>query len=616
MNAAMRLAVWCAGGALLVPVLALSAVGASPTAPEGPVDPTAGCAPAALAPAVRITPRRVPVEGLSPRQVKVAISVAAEGRRLKVPARAQAIALMTALNASGFKDPDSSGRFLFRSSLPATDSTGSAGSRGGMGVRAFYRSLRRVEGWESLPPSLAAHRTVRGADPYRYAESWESAVNLLSILAVGAEPVGDARVASGARAPRRCVTAPDGVGHPLPAGTAYRVRPLGGPGEEAEPATQGTGGIEFLAHCGTPVLSANAGTVILTSDDRAAAGPWRIGVRNDQLKTTTWYSHVQSPQVQDGESVGAGLQLAEVGDLGSADRCLLGLTVRSGEKEQSVDAARWLRRESGRTPQTAPDQPVREYVEIPATAARLATFNVLGSHHSSPGGKNARLQPGPVRMRGALELLEASSVEIVVFNEFESPQADVVLADGDWELHRATGNSRLRRGGYSGNAVAWRGDMWEQVSVDEFTVPWQVTLHMPVVTLRSRATGRQIRVIGVHNPASTRRQGNQQAARDTARAIEREMVRRLVAAPQVPVVLMGDMNERGTVFCDFTRDGLMRAAAGGSSGGVCIPPSFGGVDWIFGAGLLTFDNHVVDRSTLGGISDHPLVTADIRIPAG
>ena len=151
---------------------------------------------------------------------------------------------------------------------------------------------------------------------------------------------------------------------------------------------------------------------------------------------------------------------------------------------------------------------------VPATQFRAATFNVLGSHLTDPGGEKASYDSGPSRMARALRLLEASGDSVVTLQEFETPAANAVLADGDWGLHRATPNNHFRNGNAGGNAIAWRRDTWSLVSTGEFTVPWQVTLHMPVVTLRHVGTGAEITVIGVHNPASTSRQGNQQRARD------------------------------------------------------------------------------------------------------
>jgi hypothetical protein len=211
--------------------------------------------------------------------------------------------------------------------------------------------------------------------------------------------------------------------------------------------------------------------------------------------------------------------------------------------------------------------------------------------------------------------LEASEASIVVVNEFESPQAQVVESDGDWALHRATPNNTMRDGNSGGNAIAWRKDTWKLATEpDEFTVAWQVTLHMPVVTLQNVQTGALVTVVGVHNPASTDKQGNQAGARTHARDIELQNIAALRAAAPVPVLLAGDMNERTEAFCGFTRPGFLKSSAGGSIGSSCSPPRHGPVDWIFGTTDVTFSSQVINNGTLGRLSDHPMLSTTVTIP--
>jgi endonuclease/exonuclease/phosphatase family metal-dependent hydrolase len=84
------------------------------------------------------------------------------------------------------------------------------------------------------------------------------------------------------------------------------------------------------------------------------------------------------------------------------------------------------------------------------------------------------------------------------------------------------------------------------------------------------------------------------------------------ADPRTPVVVAGDFNERDDVYCDFLGAGLQSSAPrpGGSR---CRAPGHS-VDWIFGTAGLTFGGEAVDRSTLGTISDHPLLTAAVSLP--
>ncbi len=253
--------------------------------------------------------------------------------------------------------------------------------------------------------------------------------------------------------------------------------------------------------------------------------------------------------------------------------------------------------------------------KIPATSFRIASYNVLGYHLTAPGGGRPGFAPGTTRVAGGLARLEGSDASIVVLNEFESPQAGVFLANGRWGLQRATLNNTFRDGNGSGNAIAWQKDTWKLVAATEFTVPWQVTLHMPVVRLENVKTKAQVIVIGVHNPASTSVQGNQSGSRSVARQIELDYITDLrEAMPGVPILLAGDMNERTEAFCGFTGTGILASSAGGSVGGACQVPRHGPVDWIFGTLELDFTGQYIDRGTLGNISDHPLLYGDVVYP--
>ncbi len=560
------------------------------------------CAAPAPMPALAV-PRRPagPREGSRP-AVAAAVDVAAAGRRQQLPARAQALAVAAAL--AGDLRPGSAER--------------------------FYRRLGRIDRWESLPPTIAVHRVVGNPDPYAYEGAWQRATTLLAELTGRPETEVTRAVASGGDAPADCVaTALSERALPLPPGSAYVVS--GGSSDE----------LLLEAPCGTPVLAATAGLVSLTTDD-PAGGPWVVTVTGD--RGATRYTHVQEPVVDEGATVLVGQRIADVGDLGAVEGCALGLRseTSAGERRETGAFVQWLvsgtRRDTDleqlaaavEAPAvTLPPRPRRprqepEDVVPPAASAeptvptsfRAGSFNVLGSHLTAPGGSRPGFAPGPQRMARGLAKIEASGASVVVLNEFETPAASVVTSDGDWQLHRATPNNRFRGGSTSGNGIAWRSDTWTAVGVGEFTVPWRVTLHMPVVTLQHRDTRARVTVIGVHNPASTAKAGNQSAARAVARRVELAQVAALRGAdPSTPVIIAGDFNERSEVYCPFLGSGLLQSsAAPGAGAGGCRTPGHT-VDWIFGTRDLTFSGETADRSTLGSISDHPLLTAGVVLPS-
>lgn len=114
-------------------------------------------------------------------QVKNAAIIAATGADLGISPRGQVIAIMTAMGESSLTvidrgdavGPDSRGLFQQR----ANGAWGSYEDRMDplISSQNFYRALVKVEGWEELKPTLAAHRTQRNADPNHYTRWWEDA---------------------------------------------------------------------------------------------------------------------------------------------------------------------------------------------------------------------------------------------------------------------------------------------------------------------------------------------------------------------------------------------------------------------------------------------------------
>jgi hypothetical protein len=118
-------------------------------------------------------------------------------------------------------------------------------------------------------------------------------------------------------------------------------------------------------------------------------------------------------------------------------------------------------------------------------------------------------------------------------------------------------------------------------------------------------------VINVHNPADTRSHPHQGRWREIAKHREIRLAHRLHDTNGLPVFVVGDMNETKSYFCDITQPGVMHSAAGGSNQRRCNPPNPTLIDQIFGTTPAEFSGYTVDRSTVGGISDHPLVLAQV-----
>ena len=152
----------------------------------------------------------VPVAGLTPEQVQNATAIINAAAGLHVPERGQTIAVMTALEASALGSPPSDPAQEARSTglfgqtgdakAPATpDPTASA--------EDFYRALVQVNGWQNLPPTLAAHAAQHNLDPEVYAHWWPEAVRVVNALTTGTGAAGLQNLAARAQAVADCTAA-------------------------------------------------------------------------------------------------------------------------------------------------------------------------------------------------------------------------------------------------------------------------------------------------------------------------------------------------------------------------------------------------------------------------
>ncbi len=152
--------------------------------------PSAECA--AAGPGVRVDPAAVPegpVAGFSGEQLANAAAIVNAAEALGLDTCAQVVGVMTAMGESSLRvldrgdaaGPDSRGLFQQRdngawgSYADRMDPTTSATN--------FFRALQEVPDWRSLPPTIAAHRTQRNADPYHYQRWWDDAVEVVGALA-------------------------------------------------------------------------------------------------------------------------------------------------------------------------------------------------------------------------------------------------------------------------------------------------------------------------------------------------------------------------------------------------------------------------------------------------
>jgi hypothetical protein len=296
-------------------------------------------------------------------QRRNASAIITTGRRWHLPDQAIVIALATASQESGLRNYANDGRGgdliwsqagIERSLRLPHEAVGT--DHGSLGVfqqqwpwwgsmaqlmnpawaaNKFYESLLQVAGWESMPVTVAAQRVQRSAFPAAYADDEPLARFLLETFG-GASSARDSLV--------DCTpgTASEPVTFPLPVRSGYvDQRNWGGSGSHW---AHGHTGTDLSVPCGTPVLAATAGTTVVRTD-QTWAGPWLVQVSTGRGRLTTWYAHMRRVDVHMGDTVTAGTQIGQVGDLGNATGCHLHFEVHPNGGsiyQDNINPSTWL----------------------------------------------------------------------------------------------------------------------------------------------------------------------------------------------------------------------------------------------------------------------------------
>ncbi|MFS3130638.1 peptidoglycan DD-metalloendopeptidase family protein [Nocardioides sp. Bht2] len=546
------------------------------------------------------------VKGLTAEQTRNAAAIIAAGVELKVPAKGQAIAVMTAygestlriLNYGDSAGPDSRGLFQQRDN----GAWGTYEDR--MDPRrsslSFYRALLRVKGWQGMSPTLAAHTVQRNADPYHYEKYWDRAVAILEALS--SDPALAIALANGAstQCDQAALIAGGSVVYPIPPSMKGSDRKnWGNSGGSWSSKHTGT---DFSVPCGTPVFASTGGKIIIDRS-QAWAGPWLVKVSTGAGKLTTWYAHMQAVNVRDGQTVSAGERIGDVGTEGNSTGCHLHFEVhpKGGSiYEDNINPSTWLAQNVGKTitlaGQTQTIGPVQG-------AFVVGTFNALGHSHTARGGYRCCSWPtSPERTQRMVKVMQRQNAQVVALQEFQGPQQQ--------EFRRLVG----RQWGMFfdlDNAIVWRKDMFDLVSGTRYTIPYfgGQTRKMPLVVLRHRATGRTFVMSSIHNPANAK--GPAERWRIEAMRRERAIIASFNQKLGIPFIIAGDFNEYQQAFCTMTAGGLLSSASGGSNvGGKCNVPARHTVNWIFGS-KVRWSGYVRDDSTRSRprTSDHPYLTA-------
>lgn len=243
----------------------------------------------------------------------------------------------------------------------------------------------------------------------------------------------------------------------------------------------------------------------------------------------------------------------------------------------------------------------------PALSFRVASLNILGSHHTL---RSRIWQPGPVRARLARGWLESERVSVVGIQEAQVDQMRVLTRRGRWQ---AFPDPRSAKNTETAQSVAWRRGHWELVKAGTFSIRFHLdqVRKQPMVQLRNRRTGRLLWVVTAHLTTGTSPRAVAERRAGTHRLVAH--VNRL-RRTGVPVVVTGDMNSRAEFFCDFSAGTGLRSPAGGvHDGQTCTPPWPMRIDWIFGTPQWSQFRYA-DGGVLDEVTDHDVPVAWATLP--
>lgn len=241
---------------------------------------------------------------------------------------------------------------------------------------------------------------------------------------------------------------------------------------------------------------------------------------------------------------------------------------------------------------------------------RVASFNVLGSNHTLPGGERPAYPTAGSRTPQAAGVINSHGTELVGLQEAKPDQIST--------LTRMTGMVAWPGAGAADpdNSVLWDPSRFELVEGSTFPITFMSRPRpQTVVRLRDLATQREFYLVNMHPSAGhdPRNTSTRVAGWDTGAAKVREL-----RASGLPVLVTGDMNDRAAFFCRFLPPTGFVAAVGGSTSGGCNPPGRMPVDWVVGSPDVSFSDYVIDESTVNRrISDHFYISATASVaPAG
>ena len=164
---------------------------------------------------------------------------------------------------------------------------------------------------------------------------------------------------------------------------------------------------------------------------------------------------------------------------------------------------------------------------------RIASFNVLGAHHTDgpTADKPASWPSWSVRIQKSLAVIESNNFDVIAFQEFEPEQRKY--------LKENLTNYDITTHGKESDSIMWNTDRFTKVDTGTWrTVYFGGPIEEPWIKLRDRTTQQEFFVLSVHDPINNG-QGNAQTRYENALA-HKALIEKLQS--QAPVLLVGDFN--------------------------------------------------------------------------
>jgi endonuclease/exonuclease/phosphatase family metal-dependent hydrolase len=352
-------------------------------------------------------------------------------------------------------------------------------------------------------------------------------------------------------------------------------------------------GTDIKTACNAGVRAAHPGTVQVLSP--IASGQRVKVIASGNGGQRTYYAHLGSVAVTNGQIVQSGQRLGKVGKSAKTGACTLYFATTRNKVPSNATA--WLNYWVGRKP------PVPNL--FGTKGFMLASFNILGASHTK---NSKRYATYPSRLNKAAALIDRNGFDVVGTQEFQETQFDYFKKQGytnKWGAYYWNPPGKQRD---TENLILWRKSTMEFVSGSTIDIPYFYgsTRHIPVVLLKEKSSGRTAYFLNTHNAADVR--GPAKQYRTKAIAIEKAKIIELRRTGR-PVFITGDFNDRKDAFCPMTANKLTISPNSVPHVG-CVYPKQSSIDWIFAAGQARFSSYAYDQAAHNAnVTDHPIVYA-------